>query len=297
MAIKIAQLQFFVAVATSQNLVEAAGRVHRTPAALSISLKQLEEELGGTLFEGDRKNQLSPLGRFVLQQAQRELAHFDKTIETISRYAKAETGLVRVASVPSIAISLLPPLLKAFHEQHPNFHLDIRDMDSQSVLQAVSAGEVDIGIASVPSNTPDLSQAFLYSDVFGVVCAADNPLCDLERPVRWSDLEGQTFINSGIVRVIDAAEFRPIRENAKISVRNTSSLLALVAQGLGVTLLPELLLRSDSTRRLRFLTLEDNRIIRSVSVITAPSATLNHATYSFLKALEACKTSWAAEAP
>ncbi len=297
MAIKIAQLQFFVAVATSQNLAEAASRVHRTPAALSISLKQLEEELGETLFEGDRKNQLSPLGRFVLQQAQRELAHFDKTIETISRYAKAETGLVRIASVPSIAISLLPPLLKTFHEQHPNFHLDIRDMDSQSVVDAVSAGEVDIGIASVPSNIPDLTQEFLFSDVFGVVCSADNPLCDLNRAVRWSDLEGQNFINSGIVRAIHAREFRPIRENAKISVRNTSSLLALVAQGLGVTLLPELLLRSDSSKQLRFLSLEDNRIIRSVSVITAPSASLNHATYSFLKVLKACKKSWAGDAP
>ena len=174
------------------------------------------------VVRGRSKEPAQPAGAFRAATSAARTGDFEKTIETINRYAKAETGLVRVASVPSIAISLLPPLLKSFHEQHPNFHLDIRDMDSQGVLQAVSADEVDIGIASVPSNIPDLSQEFLYSDVFGVVCAADNPLCDLDRAVRWSDLEGQTFINSGIVRAIDAAEFRPIRENAKISVRNTT---------------------------------------------------------------------------
>lgn len=287
MTIKITNLQFFVAVATSQNLAEAAIRVHRTAAAVSLSLKQLEEELGGALFEGERKNQLSPLGRFVLLEAQRELAHFDQTIHTIKTYAKAKTGLVRVASVPSVAITLLPLLLKQFHEEHPQCHLDIRDMDSESVVQAILRGEVDIGIATVPANIPNVSQDFLFSDPFGVVCATSNPLCQLTRPVQWSDLEGQTFINSGIGNAINAPEFRHIRENSTISVRNTSSLLALVAQKIGVTLLPELLIRSDTSNRLRFLPLEDKSIVRSVSVITGPKSALNHASYTFLQALKA----------
>lgn len=60
MSIKITNLQFFVAVATSQSLTQAAQRVHRTPAAVSLSLKQLEEELGGALFEGERKTCSAP---------------------------------------------------------------------------------------------------------------------------------------------------------------------------------------------------------------------------------------------
>ncbi|MDE1167816.1 MAG: LysR substrate-binding domain-containing protein [Pseudomonas sp.] len=286
MTIKITNLQFFVAVATSQNLTQAAQRVHRTPAAVSLSLKQLEEELGGPLFEGERKNQLSPLGRFVLQEAQRELNHFEKTISTIKTYAKAETGLVRVAAVPSFAITLLPPLLKAFHQQYPQFHLDIRDMDSQKVAQAVLSGEVDIGIATVPASLPNVSQEFLFADAFCLVCAASHPLCALGRPVRWSDLEGQTFIDSGMGGAINAAEFRHIRDQSTLSVRNTTSLLALVAQGLGVTLLPELLSHSAS-QQLRFLPLADERIMRTVSVITPPRDSLNHASYLFLKALKA----------
>ena len=289
MSIKITNLQFFVAVATSQSLTQAAQRVHRTPAAVSLSLKQLEEELGGALFEGERKNLLSPLGRFVLQEAQRELTHFERTITTIKTYAKAETGLVRVAAVPSFAITLLPPLLKHFHEQYPQFHLDIRDMDSEKVVQAVLAGEVDIGIATVPASIPNINQDFLFSDAFCVVCATNNPLCSLARPVRWSDLEGHNFINSGLGADINAAEFRHIRDQSTLSVRNTTSLLALVAQGMGVTLLPELLRRSASSTDLRFLPLEDERIMRSVSVITPPRDSLNHASYTFVKALKASR--------
>ncbi|MBF0638653.1 LysR family transcriptional regulator [Pseudomonas protegens] len=286
MSIKISNLQFFVAVATSQSLTQAAQRLHRTPAAVSLSLKQLEEELGGALFEGERKNQLSPLGRFVLLEAQRELAHFDRTISTIKTYAKAETGLVRVAAVPSFAITLLPPLLKQFHEQHPQFHLDIRDMDSERVVQAVLSGDVDIGIGTVPASIPNIDQDFLFSDAFCVVCASYNPLNRLARPLRWSDLDGQNFINSGLGAEINAAEFRHIRDHSTLSVRNTTSLLALVAQGMGVTLLPELLSRSAAGDQLNFLRLEDQRIVRSVSVITAPRETLNHASYTFLKALK-----------
>ncbi|BCQ59259.1 hypothetical protein PBOI14_10090 [Pseudomonas sp. Boi14] len=111
----------------------------------------------------------------MLLEAQRELAHFDRTISTIKTYAKAETGLVRVAAVPSFAITLLPPLLKQFHEQHPQFHLDIRDMDSERVVQAVLSGDVDIGIGTVPASIPNIDQDFLFSDAFCVVCASDNP--------------------------------------------------------------------------------------------------------------------------
>ncbi len=287
MAIKIVQLQFFVAVATSRNLAEAAERVYRTPAALSLSLKQLEEEIGGPLFEGERKNRLSPLGRFVLLEAQRELKHFDQTIESIKAYARAEDGLVRVAAVPSIAITVLPALIKRFHAQHPSVSLDVRDMDSDSVVRAVLQGEVDMGIATVPSSIPDLTQELLLVDAFGVICTPDNPLCQLNRPIRWTDLEGQVFISSGITQAVRAAEFRRIVEASVIVVRNTSSLLAFVEQGLGITLLPERLISSEQAARLRCLPLEDREVMRKISVVTASTMPLNHAAHTFLKALKA----------
>lgn len=285
MAIKIAHLRVFVAVATSRNLSEAAGRLCRTPAALSLSLKQFEDDIGGDLFVGDRKSQLTPLGRFTLHQAQRELEHFRYTVDAISTYARAETGLVRIASVPSIAITVLPALIKAFHELHPLVHLDIRDMDSDSVVRAVSQGDVDIGIGSVPAIVPGLTQHFLLADTFGVMCSVNNALCGLQRPVSWDDLRGQTYIKSGITRSITEPAFREIAEASTINVRNTSSLLALVEQGFGVTLLPERLLSPKPNSSLRFLPLKDSQIARKVSVLTVPVSSLNQAAHAFLKTL------------
>jgi DNA-binding transcriptional LysR family regulator len=285
MAIKLAHLRVFVAVATSRNLTEAAGRLCRTPAALSLSLKQLEDEVGGELFVGDRKSQLTPLGRFTLHQAQRELEHFRHTVDAINTYARAETGLVRIASVPSIAITVLPTLIKAFHEQHPLVHLDIRDMDSDSVVRAVSQGDVDIGIGSVPTIVPGLAQHFLLADTFGVICSADNALCKLGRPVNWADLRSQTYIKSGITRSIMEPAFRQIDDASTINVRNTSSLLALVEQGLGVTLLPERLLLPKPNSSLRFLPLDGSQVVRTVNVLTVPVSSLSHAAHAFLKIL------------
>ena len=80
MAIKIEMLRCFAAVARSGNLADAAETLGRTPSAVSMMLKQFEEHLGAPLFESERKSRLSALGRFALDEAMRELDHFERTI-------------------------------------------------------------------------------------------------------------------------------------------------------------------------------------------------------------------------
>ena len=100
MAIKIEMLRCFREVARSGNLTDAAQVLKRTPSAVSMMLKQFESHLGEPLFETDRKNKLTALGVFVLEQAERELLHFDNTVRVIESYANASHGHVRIATVP-----------------------------------------------------------------------------------------------------------------------------------------------------------------------------------------------------
>ena len=99
MAIKIEMLRAFAIVAQTGNLAEAATRLGRTPSAVSMTLKSLEDHLGQRLFETDRKNRLTPLGDYVLEQAQAELRQFDGTLRAIEAYASSPKGLLRVAAV------------------------------------------------------------------------------------------------------------------------------------------------------------------------------------------------------
>ncbi len=112
MAIKIEMLLFFCTVAQTGNLVEAADRLGRTQSAVSMTLKQLEDHLDQKLFEGERKNRLSPLGEHVFEIALRQVRQFDQAVQNIEAAAQAEQGLVRIASVPSVGALIFPPLLK-----------------------------------------------------------------------------------------------------------------------------------------------------------------------------------------
>jgi len=101
--IKIDALRTFVTVAGSGTLKEAAEKMGRTQSALSMTLKQLEAELNGSLFETDRKRDLTDLGQYVLQIATDILRDHDHGLDLIERYASGRAGRLRLASVPSVA--------------------------------------------------------------------------------------------------------------------------------------------------------------------------------------------------
>ncbi len=98
MAIKIEMLRCFCVVAEKGSLQAAADHLGRTPSAVSMLLKQLEDHLGSKLFEKDRKNRLTDLGQYVFRQATNELEHFDATINAIETYARNPKGVLRIAA-------------------------------------------------------------------------------------------------------------------------------------------------------------------------------------------------------
>ncbi len=135
MAIKIDMLRCFGAVAQNGNLVDAAAQLNRSPSAVSMMLKQFEEHLGKPLFESDRKNKLTPLGQLILEQTLSELRQFDRTVQAIEGFASGEIGAISIASVPSVAATILPRALKRFMARYPDIRIELRDMDSTSVLR------------------------------------------------------------------------------------------------------------------------------------------------------------------
>ncbi len=266
MAIKIEMLRCFAEVARSGSLAGAAERLNRTPSAVSMMLKQLEEQLGQPLFQSDRKSRLSPLGAFVLEQAQMELRHFDRTLQTIERFALAGAGLVRLASVPSVAGTILPLALKAFRDRHREVQLDLRDMDSTSIVNALRLDEIDIGVATVPASMIPPDRPALFEDRFGIVCARDHPLAHSKSPLGWEGLRGETLIANDLCAGIASPVFQAIYRQATLTVQNTVSLLAMVDAGLGVTVLPKLAAELDR-ERVVFLPVDDPQATRRIDLL------------------------------
>lgn len=284
MPIKVAQLRTFATVSRCGNIKDAAERLGRTASAVSMALRQLEDELGGKLFEADRKNALTPLGRYVLDTAEEELVRFERAVARMHAFAGNQIGRLEIACVPSVAVRILPDVIHDFVSELPGVQLEVWDMDSLSVGRAVERGEVELGIASLSRSNGALDYREFFADDFGVVCAAGCPLAALRRPVQWRDLSNQVLIANGLSRAIADPTYRALEQHSRLMVRNVTSILALVRGGIGVTLLPSLSVPRDD-KEICFLPLAVPGIRRHVGVIRRAGTTLSPVAQAFRTAL------------
>ena len=239
MNLKLEQLRVFVAVAECGAIAEAAEQIGRTASAVSMTLSQIENQLGGKLFDGERKSRLTPLGQFTLQQAKLAVDSHRRAVIDIQRFASGEEGLTKIAVVPSVATRVLPEVIHQLRRQLPRLEVDIRDIDSNAIHDVIHAGLVDFGIASL-SDDDSLDADFLLADAYRLICRHDHPLNQLQRPVEWRDIDANEFIVNGLCEGIEDADLQAIAQASSIYMHNTLSILAFVESGLGITLLPSL---------------------------------------------------------
>ena len=168
MALKLEMLRVFRTVAEQGTLAGAANTLGRTPSALSMMLAQLEDELGAPLFESDRKNRLTPLGELVLAESTHATDTFDRSRDAIRRYVTSTAGTVRIVTVPSATVTLLPERIAAFSRQHPDVRLEISDTDSMAVRRSIRLEEADIGIVTTAPQRSD-EGVLVQEDDLGIV--------------------------------------------------------------------------------------------------------------------------------
>ncbi len=237
--IKIEMLRCFSTVAQTGNLADAAIRLGRTQSALSMTLKQLEEHLGKRLFENERKNRLTPLGKEVLRLAQPQLRQFDGAIEAIQMAASAPQGLLRLASIPSASALALPSAIKLLTRRHPSLKIELRDMDTEMVVDALLHDQVDLGIVSGEPILNGVERVQLFEDSFGLLCGSAHDLAGKSTAPTFDDVFGSSFIRNNLCGQIEAPEVKAALPDARITIHNTHSLIAMVRTGEWTTILPQ----------------------------------------------------------
>jgi len=288
--IKLEQFRVFVAVAECGSITEAARQIGRSAAAVSMTLSQVEHQVGAQLFDGERKSKLTPLGRHTLRQARRAVDEHGNALRAIARFASGEEGTSRLAVVPSVATRLLPAAVGELTRGNPGTQIHIRDLDSGAIHQALLAGTVDFGIAGAPG-TAGLQAEFLLADPFRLVCRRDHRLAGLARPLDAKDLDSETLIVNGLCHTIADDGWQALIAAATLYIHNTWSILSFVEDGVGVTLLPALaqpisanlvalpLERADLKRELYIVSREDSSLspldLRLIDAIRRQAARLD----------------------
>jgi DNA-binding transcriptional LysR family regulator len=289
-SISLKQLRGFVAVADTGSFVASAAMLGLSQPALSQSIRQLEEQIGGAVFHRTtRRVKLTALGEKFLISARALLRQFDVAVSEIQDFAKPKSHRVVVAGLPSVAYRLMPLVIAINEQLNPGIRVAVWDGNRKSIISAITSGEADLAIGSFSVPDPNLDSVVLGRDRFHAVFPRDHPLHAL-KTVRWTDLQGHAFITmtheTGIREIVDnAVAPYNIKLNTVSEVSNLATVNGLIEERIGISALPGLALpRHDHpfivSRELREPTLE-----RTIRIAWRKGIGLSPAAWSLMGAI------------
>ncbi|MHC1550822.1 LysR substrate-binding domain-containing protein [Phyllobacterium sp. K27] len=240
-------LRQFIAVAEELHFNRAAVRLHMAQPPLSQAIRRLEVEIGFPLFERtNRSVALTPAGASFLQTAREILLSLEDGVARTRRVAKGVDGHITMSFINIAPYSSLLQVLRTFRSAHPTVEFTMREATTHEQVKALEAGVVDIGILRSPgTTTPELCYEIIFREAFVAALPAGHPLQSYDS-IPLDALSGESFVASSrplgqgfhdqIIRLCQATGFSPqIAQEA----RRLQTLVALVASGFGVALLPE----------------------------------------------------------
>jgi LysR family transcriptional regulator, low CO2-responsive transcriptional regulator len=242
MNITFRQLRVFIEVAQQGSMSRAATNLHLTPPAVSMQIKEVEAQVGLSLFDRHgRQVSLSTAGEYFLVHAKRLLANLKEADNAMARFKRLEHGLLTIGIV-STAKYFVPQLLARFHEEHPGVEVRLRVVGNREQLVAMmQAGEVDLSVMGRPPKEIATRAESFAAHPFVFVCPPHHPLLNIGHPPVGA-LEGVSFIvrehGSG-TRAAMEAFFAEHRFEPRITMEMSSNetIKQAVMAGMGLSFL------------------------------------------------------------
>jgi DNA-binding transcriptional LysR family regulator len=241
---KLSQVRALVAVADFGSFGEAALQLGLTQPTVSHAIATLEDELGVILLARGRHGaQLTPAGEAITAHARDVLHLLEQMQQTANLHKGLQGGEVRIATFRGAAANLLPPLLARFRDEHPAIAVSITEhYDFSYVEEQVRDGKADIGISFLPTSK-DFETVELMRDPFWALLPPDHEQAG--RSLTWPQLTALPLIvypedNSCFIQVQSYFQTAGFTLEPRYQFRETSTILSMVAQGLGVAIVPSL---------------------------------------------------------
>ena len=245
------QLRYLVTLRETLNFRKAAEQLFVTQSTLSAGIKELEALLGATLVERARRSvRFTPLGDQIVTRARGLLTQAEDLVRLARGAQEPLSGLMRLGVIPTIAPFLLPGIMPALRERHSRLQLYLREDLTARLLEQLAAGELDFALIALPYETDELQVRELFRDEFWFVTRQDDALARHKAiAVKEVDPERVLLLEEGHClreHAIEACGTRRMAQRPETGLEATSlyTLLQMVEGGLGVTLLPEMMLKA-----------------------------------------------------
>ncbi len=237
---EIRQLKAFLAIAEAKTFTAGARRVNVTQAAISMQIRQLEDEVGLPLFtRTPRRVIMTEAGEYLLERARKILREHDSAVAEIAELGGVEHGRLRIGSASAEFVTQqLPRILQQLRGKFANSELSVSSGTSQVLVDKIMHGEIDIAFVSLPVDNSSITTDKLFSDEIVAIAHPGHPLAN-EKYISAAALAGEKLIlgerGGNTRRMIDdffnAANVRP---NIVMELSRQEAINQMVENNLGV---------------------------------------------------------------
>jgi DNA-binding transcriptional LysR family regulator len=240
-------MEYLVAVVEEGSFTRAAQRLFVTQPALSHQVKALEKSVGGALLERQPNSvQLTPMGRAFLPHATAAVRAADEAHRAAAGVGQLEAGELRLATLHSIALGVVPPAIRAWRLAHPQVSFELHEyVNIDQLAEEMRLGVADVAVSSKPRGWDGPMRSLGLEDLV-VVLAVDDPLVSGGRRKRvkleqladrpWVLYRPENALTPIVAEACAAAGFVP---RAAVRTYHTATAMQLAAAGLGPALVPE----------------------------------------------------------
>jgi LysR family hydrogen peroxide-inducible transcriptional activator len=241
--ITLRQLHYFTALVRHRHFGQAASACAVSQPALSMQIKELEREVGVDLVERrGGEFALTVTGAEVARRAERILASARDLVD-FGRHRELLSGRLRLGAIPTLAPYLLPKLLPRLKSTYKTLQLELRETQTSQLVYDLIAGELDCALLALPAEYPEIETLALFEDRFLLAVPSSEPMP--RRPLKVSDLHQRRLLllEEGHCLRDQALAFCAAKGRESTAAFGSTSLttvMQMVANGYGVTLLPEI---------------------------------------------------------
>ena len=250
MSPSIKQLKYLCAVAEHKHFTKAADACFVTQSTLSAAIAELESQLDAKVFERNKKSVLiTPLGEKLLKQARVILGDVEDFVALAKAHAEPLSGDLRLGVIPTIGPFLLPPMLTSLRRNFPKLKLFLKEEMSAQLERQLQQGQLDLIILALPYALPDMEVISLCKDEF-LLCLPPGHAFEKLKQVEQGQLRGESLLlleEGHCLRdhALEACQLKAAATDIVYQGNSLHTLVQMVANGLGLTLLPAMSVAAD----------------------------------------------------
>jgi len=300
--LELHQLKCFLAVIEEGGFNRATSRLHISQPALSYQIKQLEHELGASLFHR-RPGGVSPTeaGRVLYEHSRDVMEAIRQAKSAVQELAEGVVGEVRIGTANSVGIYFLPRVLWTMREKYPNAKPTVLYRHSNEILELLSANRLDVALVANPRPDRRFNQETIIEERVSLVCGRSHPLFG-RSVVRPSELEGLEFISLSAKSptgqcIRDYLARLDLNVEPAISTDNVETVKKMVEAGLGTAFIPDMVTSAEitcdgePTGRLCRVAVGPP-LFRKIVMVTWKHYEMSRATTAFIKELREHASNW-----